>query len=213
MPYGSPYSDADVLAIAAALIHAARHQVGGADEISVAGLSGELADDQPPKSHGIDKHTDVTRDLFIPAYEGHALTGVKGTHGYYSAIDGGANLSQPIVYFSIKVPDDFVSFSSLKAVWLSTAVSGNAFWRMQAQYAAAAEAYNTHSDGGAYGTTATGGADIINVQEPANPLTLASLAKGDYIGIEFSRLGSNAEDTLDANVRFIGLLFTYTAEQ
>lgn len=40
------YTDADVLAVAAALLHAARHQVGGDDEISVADLSGLLADDQ-----------------------------------------------------------------------------------------------------------------------------------------------------------------------
>ena len=31
--------------------HASAHQNGGGDEISVAGLSGELADDQPPKDH------------------------------------------------------------------------------------------------------------------------------------------------------------------
>lgn len=31
--------------------HATSHQNGGADEISVAGLSGELADPQPPKNH------------------------------------------------------------------------------------------------------------------------------------------------------------------
>lgn len=33
--------------------HAASHQNAGADEISVAGLSGELADDQPPKAHDL----------------------------------------------------------------------------------------------------------------------------------------------------------------
>ncbi len=31
--------------------HKTRHENGGDDEISVAGLSGELADDQPPKTH------------------------------------------------------------------------------------------------------------------------------------------------------------------
>jgi len=35
------------------IAHKTGHQNGGADEISVAGLSGELADDQPPKSHGM----------------------------------------------------------------------------------------------------------------------------------------------------------------
>ena len=33
--------------------HASRHQNAGADEISVAGLSGELADNQPPKAHAL----------------------------------------------------------------------------------------------------------------------------------------------------------------
>ena len=35
------------------IAHKISHQNGGADEISVAGLSGELAGDQPPKSHGL----------------------------------------------------------------------------------------------------------------------------------------------------------------
>lgn len=35
----------------AAASHAGAHQNGGADELSVAGLSGELADPQPPKTH------------------------------------------------------------------------------------------------------------------------------------------------------------------
>lgn len=33
--------------------HASTHENGGADEVSVAGLSGELADDQPPKTHAL----------------------------------------------------------------------------------------------------------------------------------------------------------------
>jgi len=37
--------------------HAASHQNAGADEISVAGLSGELADNQPPKAHVLDSAT------------------------------------------------------------------------------------------------------------------------------------------------------------
>jgi hypothetical protein len=42
--------------------HASTHQNSGSDEISVAGLSGELADDQPPKAHALGgaKHTSAT---------------------------------------------------------------------------------------------------------------------------------------------------------
>ena len=38
---------------AVSLTHAARHEDGGADEISLASLSGELADDQPAKAHDL----------------------------------------------------------------------------------------------------------------------------------------------------------------
>jgi len=34
-------------------IHAPTHEDGGSDEISVAGLTGEVADDQPPKAHDL----------------------------------------------------------------------------------------------------------------------------------------------------------------
>lgn len=37
--------------------HSARHENGGADEISIAGLSGEAADPQPPKTHGAAAHS------------------------------------------------------------------------------------------------------------------------------------------------------------
>ncbi len=37
--------------------HASTHENGGGDEINVGGLSGELADPQPPKAHEITAHT------------------------------------------------------------------------------------------------------------------------------------------------------------
>lgn len=37
--------------------HSVRHENGGADEISIAGLSGEAADSQPPKSHDNTAHS------------------------------------------------------------------------------------------------------------------------------------------------------------
>jgi len=45
--------------------HAASHQNGGSDEISVAALSGELADDQPPKEHSRTVHSDIDQSLLI----------------------------------------------------------------------------------------------------------------------------------------------------
>jgi hypothetical protein len=40
--------------------HSEKHESGGSDEMSVDGLSGELTDPQPPKSHSIDDHNSAT---------------------------------------------------------------------------------------------------------------------------------------------------------
>lgn len=63
--------------------HSARHENAGADEISVAGLSGELADAQPPKIHA-SKHTDGTDDIQ------DATAAQKGlmTAAYATKLDG-----------------------------------------------------------------------------------------------------------------------------
>jgi len=45
-----------------AAAHKSSHQNGGSDEISVAGLSGELTDNQPPKDHA-SNHTGGTDDI------------------------------------------------------------------------------------------------------------------------------------------------------
>lgn len=58
-----PDLDGDVDALAA---HKTSHQYGGSDEIDVIDLSGELADDQPPKKHTLhgNKHNSATLAQF-----------------------------------------------------------------------------------------------------------------------------------------------------
>lgn len=63
--------------------HASLHENGGADEISIAGLSGEAADPQPPKTHagshvaaGGDPLTLGESQITFDAASGHAHTGV-----------------------------------------------------------------------------------------------------------------------------------------
>lgn len=177
----------------------------------------KYVDDVPLPEHGADKHTNVTRELFIPACQGFARAGTPDydQYAYYSLVVGAANLDEPDVYFTIKVPDDFVSFLSVKAVWLSlTDVAGKVmYWHLSAGYAASGEENDTHVDEPALGVTPTGLAYILNVQEPANPLTLPGLAEGDYLGLDFYREGSSELDTLNVPAWLFGLLFTYTAEQ
>ena len=163
-----------------------------------------------PGAHGAAKHTNVTRTLFISAtgYTDGALA-TYGNHSGQKLVD--AALKQSNIEF--RMPSDFVSFTSLKLVWASGAASGNMYWSLDAYYASATEGHATHSESSGLGTTATGGADKINVQTSATALTLASVTGADYVGIKVTRDGVNASDTLTADVVILGLLLEYTAEQ
>lgn len=64
-------------------LHASTHQDGGADEINVGGLSGELADPQPPKAHAIDGVDHTAAGLTT----GHVLTATSATTFGFAAVD------------------------------------------------------------------------------------------------------------------------------
>lgn len=160
--------------------------------------------------HGVDEHADVSRELFLSP-TGYTTGGVTSRGGYFVVyfVDSAVKT----LWFNFKVPDDFVSFDSCKLVWDSAAASGNMNWGMGAYYAASGEAYNQHAESPGVGVTATAGANTLNVQEPANVLSLSSLASGDYVGVYVTRNASVVDDTLGQTVCIYGLLFTYTAEQ
>lgn len=166
-----------------------------------------------PAVHGAAQHTDITREIFLPANEGFVDAGTPADEHGCSVVKGAANGDEPSIFLTMKVPVDFVSFTSVKAIWACSAAAGNMFWVLIASYAACGEASDTHEESPAPGVTATGGFGIINCQEPANALTLASLALGDILGLGFHREGSDVSDTLDLDMSFYGLLFTYVANQ
>ena len=198
-----------MMAVAA---HHDTHELGGTDQVSVAGLSGVLADNQPVQVHGADKHTDVARQLFIPATTAvlsDATLSLLGDYGTVRMPDE----ANTVFAITAKVPDDFVSFTSIKLVWVSGAAAGNLYVAHNTSYAASTENRETHTNDTGFGTIATGGADIINVLDHPNPLTMPGLAKGDYIGIQTARMATVAQDSLNANVYALGILFSYTAEQ
>ena len=163
--------------------------------------------------HGAAQHTDVTREVFLPASSGHIELGTPNARGNGQAVEGGANVNSPKIYFSMKVPNDFVSFIKVEAAWVSNAASGNMYWLLASSYGASGENYQIFSEYGTVGVTATAGTWIINLQEPADPLVLTDLAVGDVLGLHFDRKGADSLDTLNSDVMFIGLLFTYIANQ
>ena len=193
--------------------HKTDHENGGGDEISVVGLSGLLADQQTPLTHTTDKHTDLARLLWISALSFQIAGGALSRIGEYGTVQGTA--SQVVdVKCSISCPSDFVSFTSLQAVWLCTSGTGDMRWYLRTQYGEGGEVYSTHANNSGYGTTASGGTNYINVStHPTTPITLPSLTTSDIIGINFYRDGSHASDTLDATMHFLGLKFNYVGYQ
>ncbi|MBA7672708.1 hypothetical protein ES703_80894 [subsurface metagenome] len=165
-------------------------------------------------AHGAAKHTDVTRELWLPANEAFVSAGTPSSDSHYGLVVGEANLDEPILYWSFKVPADFVSFTKAEVAWSVAAITKNMFCQLAANYGSEGEPVNEHSDSPAGGVIACAGvANTLMVQEPANPLTFANLAVDDYIGLRFYRQGSNASDTLDTESRIRGVLFTYVASQ
>lgn len=174
------------------------------------GTAGQLLIAGANEPEWADNSKTITRELSLPTYGYHDILGnFEKDRTPFRFLDNEVLLCKVF----LKVPEDFISFVSVKFVWRSDAVVGNMYWRIRAYYGAAGEAWDTHSDAPDYGVTATGGRKIRNEQLPANPLTLVNLALGDYIMFVLTRNASHANDTLSENVEGEGLLFTYTAYQ
>lgn len=191
--------------------HSARHENGGADEISVAGLSGELADDQPPKAHSYDKHTDVTRTLFIPCGEYHP-GGVEG-RGAHDCCPLDPD-SEEDVLSEFMTPSDFVSFTSLEVVWISdeTGTTGNDWiFDPYATWGADTEDFVAHASAPVDVTVDVPALNKLYVTETG--LDLSALAISDYVGLRIRREASLAGDTFEGDIFIVGFLLTYTAHQ
>jgi len=68
--------------------HKTSHQNGGGDEISVAGLSGELADDQPAKTHALDSHSVPTGSIDMSSQTLYNVQDPTGEADHWAATKG-----------------------------------------------------------------------------------------------------------------------------
>jgi hypothetical protein len=134
--------------------------------------------------HGADKHTNITRNVFLPAVTGYVTAGSLASRLGFDCISGGANADEPSVVITTIVPPDFVSLVSVKALW-DAASGGNMYWRLSAAFL-----HNYDPDAPMFyrvlDTTALGVTNIIiggsgRLQEPADPLTLPNLVAGDIL--------------------------------
>ena len=102
------------------------------------------------------------------------------------------------------IPDDIASITRAVVILIPNA-SGDLRWFCATNFGQVCnnEGYQTHTDSIA-GTTTAVTADEIECIDISDALTGG--AGGDLVGLEFTRDGDNALDTIDEDVHYIGVL-------
>lgn len=116
--------------------------------------------------------------------------------------------SNQSVYTFFKVPSDYVSNLTVKAIVYHSAGTGDAVFNLVAWYGAVGEAWDNHQDSTGFTTVAI---DSDQIQE-ALTLTPASIAAGDFVRLQFIRDGGNGSDTYNQSTNVLGFLLSYTAD-
>lgn len=160
-----------------------------------------------PTSHGHDKHTNITRKLFIGA--GGYTTGSITVWGIWTAIALDPDTDE-YALFDFKIPEDYLSGGTIKIVYVELNTgANNVVWGALLNHAAAGESYasNPSSD---YGNTRAIG-QVNKIQEITTTLSLTSPAKGEYVTVRIKRDANHASDTYIFDWHLIGIVFEYTA--
>lgn len=83
--------------------------------------------------------------------------------------------------------------------------TGNLRRGVETDFAARGEVYNLNSSSIAAGQVAVTANEVENLNVSA---ALPGIDEGDIVGLEFTRYGSNALDTVNADCYFLGILLT-----
>lgn len=158
--------------------------------------------DIAPASHGAAKHTDRTRYMWLGAP--HHFSG--GAENYGIALDPDAD---EYATYSFALPMDFVSFSNLYVYYAADITANNVVLDIVANYGAAAEAQNVHSDSDAANVIAIGD---TNRQRFTTAGLLASIAAGDIGFITVTRDANHGSDDNTSDLVINGVLIEYTAD-
>lgn len=105
-----------------------------------------------------------------------------------------------------RVPDDFVTNGTLKAVIVPNG-SGDVRFQLAVWFAQDNEGAQTHMIVNAMGveTVVIGQIEVLSTL----PIALTNLAVGDYVASWFNRGAQDPLDTVNASIVFLGFLFEY----
>lgn len=125
--------------------------------------------------------------------------------GNYSIVTIGTDTQDGIAYFSVSIPTGFTTLTKA-ALACYSAETGDLRYSVATSWANDGEARTTNSDSIA-ATTRAVTADQMDAIDVSAALT--GIAAGDYVGMAFTRVGSNGADTI-TGFRVLGLLLEYT---
>jgi hypothetical protein len=154
---------------------------------------------------GLVTTTGRAKTLFLNPGETDSNLGTVSA-GYALALADATDLWATANFY---VPFDYVDGTTItcKVLWHSSAASGNMYWSGYAYFRAVGESKTNDSVSLTNQTTATGGADKTNATTIWSATTMDV---GDVVGIQFRRLGSDANDTLGVGVYVTGFIIEYT---
>ena len=150
------------------------------------------ADQHAATKYYVDRHP---KTLWVPVTYGTTMA----NYGAYPLARCTALFNT--AYISFKVPDDLHTITEAKVVVIPRVTQAAADWDIYSYYAAAGEAYNTHTESDTASTYNVTDEQMFEVDISG---ILTSLAAGDYVGILFS-LHNAAHD-----VDVLGVMFKYT---
>jgi len=149
-----------------------------------------------------DKTPDRTRRFLVPCVDGNSAAPLDAVVQGWEMPDAGTSEIQG--WF--KVPEDFASGLTVTAVANAAAGAGDVYADITAYYGAVGEPYNQHSTGNALARAVTTDTTLLH------QMSLASIAAGDYVRVQFQRGAGHGTDTLIGNVYVPGIMVQYTAD-
>ena len=136
-------------------------------------------------------------DQFFPAVDPDSH---KGAYAAVTLTDG----IDVTVYQTFMIPDDITTITNAVVMIITEGV-GNMRWQCDTAAATCTEDFETHTDAIAATDTPVGTyGDEVECIDISAALTDAT--GGDVVGIQWIRLGSHANDTVDADVYYLGIL-------
>ena len=159
---------------------------GGDSEIDIT-IAGPVAADS------------VWLDQFFPAVNPNSQKGAYAAVLLTDAIDS-------TVYQTFMIPDDIATITTAEIIVICDG-TGNMRWQCDTAMSACGEDYEAHTDSIAADVTAvtTDERECIDISA-----ALTDATGGDLVGIQFIRTASHGDDTVNADVYYVGLLLQGT---